>query len=242
LVLREDGSGYDCLCQNESNDSDRNLETFRDKKEQENLSFLHITNEYPVSFDKSEDLQTQALKITEEKVALVPYEKKIIKLDELFYLNIPKVDQIAASYHRRISLDAYNEKKALRSQVWAIDKITSEYKSFFSSLTIDAIAMHKLENIDEDYIGDLVSFEGLEFYSQNIGIKIKEDGLYSFIYYTHRRGWRLELYIAQDWIVSDNAFMKLKVKDRNRLSGLFRITNVDYSKNTVYGAPYIMGI
>lgn len=227
--------GFDCLCTKKPHVAQTQKEILpKDRKKILKDEFdLLLAKKYFLSKGKSVTRIDKSLKIDYE----------VVKNDskEFCYLNIPKLQYLASSYKYKSTLEQYIEKKTLFLQDWMRNKLFDKTKKFFSNIKIEALPIHKVKVIHEDFIGKLAFFEDLEFYSKNIGIKIKDASSYSSINYIDEEGWNLELYINQDYFTTNKVFMEFKIKEINRLNGLFRITNVDYEKNTIYGAPIYMG-
>lgn len=239
--LNEDGSGCDCLC---TEKQDRT-----DAQEYVNPTYAN-TNRDKILIDlllakKKLLLNGKDIKSSKQikKHPLVKYKTFSTIFKEFEYLNILKILKIASTYKHKFNMESYNEKEVLYLQTLIQDKLFSGFKSFFENLRADILPIEDVQVIHKKYIGDLASFENLEFHPQNIEKKtLNEDESYSHIYHTHKNGWRLELYIIQNWFTSNSALSKFKENGLIKLNGLVRITNVNYKKNTMYGSPIVLGV
>lgn len=178
-----------------------------------------------------------------------------VNLAHLFYLNIPRLNETALKYGYRVDLKEYNERNNLHSHGWDLNYIMLAYENLFKNLQIDALDFAKLGLIHESYIGSLVYFEKVKFRTKNINNISRQETNevnYKFtgdlkkdphIYFTHYNGWKLVLNINRNWITTDTAFSYFRPRDGvSTFSGFFRVTNVDYQENIIYGSPFTIGL
>ncbi len=178
-----------------------------------------------------------------------------IDLSHLLYLNIPRLSEVALKLGHKINLSEYNERQNLHSHGWDLNGIMTTFENVFSHLTMDAIKFSNINFIHEGYIGSLVYFDKLTFRTKNISFierKIIDKIEYQFcgdlkldphIYNMHVNGWKLVLNINRNWITTDTAFSYFRpAGGRSTFGGFFRVTNIDYEENIMYGSPFAMGL
>ncbi len=178
-----------------------------------------------------------------------------VNLAHLFYLNIPRLNEVALKYGYKVNLQKYNERQNLHSHGWDLNYIMLAYEKLFKNLRIDALDFNRLSVIHESFIGRLVYFERIKFRTKNIdyisGQETNEIN-YNFtgdlkkdphIYFTHYNGWKLVLNINRNWVTTDTAFSYFRPSGGvSTFSGFFRIINVDYSENIIFGSPFTIGL
>lgn len=178
-----------------------------------------------------------------------------INLAHLFYLNIPRLNETALRYGYRVDLQKYNDRKNLHAHGWDLNYIMLAYDNLFKNLQIDALDFVKLGLIHESYIGSLVYFEKVKFRTKNINNISRQETNevnYKFtgdlkkdphIYFTHYNGWKLVLNINRNWVTTDTAFSYFRPRGGvSTFSGFFRVINVDYEENIIYGSPFTIGL
>lgn len=220
-----------------------NHHTIIDKKE--NIS------EYSV--EKLHYIKDQYLNWIES--SLVQSAKWDVNLAHLFYLNIPRLNETALKYGYRVDLQQYNERQNLHAHGWDLNYIMLEYERLFSNLQINALDFNKIDFIHENYIGNLVYFEKVKFRTKNINQLSRseiEQVTYQFrgdltidphIYFTHYNGWKLVLNINRNWVTTDTAFSYFRARGGVSIfSGFFRVTNMDYEENIIFGSPFTIGL
>jgi hypothetical protein len=171
--------------------------------------------------------------------SLAKYESCDTNFSDFAYINIPRLNQLFLNYGKRVKLERYDEAKALYKHSWALKNILNKYKDLFSNTALDAIPLKNIKFIHEGYVGNVVFFENEQFHPKNIGVKNKKE--YSHIYQDSFNGWRLVLYINQNWIATNKAMKSLMNEQIDELNGFFTIVNVEYTKNTIYGIPLAIG-
>ena len=179
--------------------------------------------------------------------------KSKINLKHLFYLNIPRLNEVALNYGYKVDLQKYNKRKNLHEHGWDLNYIMIAYDNLFKNLEIDTLNFNKIDFIHEGYISNLIYFDKVKFRTKNINI-IHEESLtdYKFtgelkndphIYFTHYNGWKLVLDINRNWITTTTAFGYFRPSGgTSTFSGFFRVTNVDYNKNIIFGSPFVIGL
>lgn len=175
-----------------------------------------------------------------------------VKISQYAYLNVPRLDEFAAIEGYEIRRDAIAKDATLRSLGFELNNLMLAYRRSLEAMRIDAVAANTINFAHEDYVGRLLSFDGLRFRTKNLPLyRPKKADDFTFAgdlksdphIYHHFGSWRLVININPRWITTDTAYGLFRASGgASTLSGFVRLSQVDYESRTMVATGLALGL
>lgn len=174
-----------------------------------------------------------------------------IGIRQYAYLNVPRLDELAALMGYRIPHEPLEGGKHLSSLDYDLNYLIDRFRTTLERLPLETIAADDIHFAHEGYIGQAVSFDRLRFRTRNIPQFRPMAGETRFtgslehdphIYHPFPE-WRFVINVDPRWITTDTAYGLFRPSGGSSvLSGFARINSVDYERNTMVATGLALGL
>ncbi|WOY03667.1 hypothetical protein [Dickeya fangzhongdai] len=170
------------------------------------------------------------------------------KLEQLYYLNVPRLSLLASEIGIDIDFSKYGNFKTLYDLGWEINNVMSTFKRIINKIELKSFPMEKALDHLDDIIGNYISFDG-RFRTKNIIIpnthnenRISRNKNDPHIY-TDLKGYKIKASINYKWITTSTASCFFRPSaGHSHFSGFGIVNDVDKKNKTIYVTPYTIGL
>nr|WP_147326288.1 hypothetical protein [Hydrogenophaga borbori] len=176
-------------------------------------------------------------------------ERWTTKLHNFFYLNVPRLQALAAFAGVSIDLSRYGHIVALHELGWDLNRLMLGFKSLLQQADLKAIPLEKALTLGHSSRGALVSFDG-PFRTKNIDMPETTEGYRMAVrgdpstdpqIYKKVGDVRVTLYIDPRWITTTTAFVHFRPPGgRGSFAGLGLLNSFDAKRVNV--TPLVLGL
>lgn len=168
----------------------------------------------------------------------------------LFYINIPRLLELAIRYNENINLTYYQNGLALHQQRFEFIHVMHSTQQTLKRLLIKSLKLNLINFPRPEYQGLLIYFEHTRFRTKNIFKKNYEvntmiNGSLKYsphIYYNHTN-FKLILRIDTNWITTQTALGSFSPSGgTNNFTGIARITEIDLENQIMIGSTIVIGL
>ena len=168
----------------------------------------------------------------------------------LFYINIPRLSELALRNNEKLDLSYYQRNIALHKQKFEFLYVMNSTQKTLEKLFLRSLKLDSINFPSLDYQGYLVYFEHTRFRTKNIfkrnyEINTTNNGSLKqspHIYYNHHN-YKLILRIDTDWITTQTALGSFSPSGgTNNFTGIARITEIDLENQIMIGSPIVIGL
>ncbi len=165
-------------------------------------------------------------------------------LDQMIYINVPRLSEQAVLRGFRVDLSKYRDGASLSSLGWDLNHVMAAFDRVLAHLPLEAVSSKEL-SLHEGHIGALISFDRVRFRTKNVEVDRSRPisgnlDVDPHVYYRDR-GFKVVANIDGRWITTSTAFSLFR-SGQCVLSGLARVTNVDYESGVVTVTPLVLGL
>lgn len=178
----------------------------------------------------------------------VPWD---VSISQYAYLNIPRLDELAAMQGFSVDHPAIDAGQSLKELGYSLNALMSAYQRTLESMSISAVAYPDIEFAHEYYIGALVSFDRLRFRTRNMpqirprGVSENFQGSLNHDPHIYSRGasWKFAINIDPRWVTTSTAYGLFRASGgASVLSGCARINHVDYEQGLMVATGLALGV
>ncbi|NVJ54222.1 MAG: HNH endonuclease [Campylobacteraceae bacterium] len=215
-----------------------NHHTIIDKKE----------NEKEYSVEKLHSIKNKSIEWIRNSLKI---NKRIINIYYHFYMNLPRLLEIATTHGETFNLTYYVKGQPLYQQPFEFINVMASVRETLNKIYLDNIPFSKIFYPNNNLLNNLIYFENIKFRTKNIFQKNYEVNRYyvgnlnkdPHIYFKHENGWKLVLRIDTQWIPTQTALGSFSPPGGvATFSGVFKVTDIDYENNIMYGSPLVVGL
>jgi hypothetical protein len=174
-----------------------------------------------------------------------------VGISQYSYLNVPRLDELAAMLGYRIQHEPIQTGVHLSSLGYDLNYLIARFQSTLENLPLQAIPVADIQFAHEGYVGQIVSFERLQFRTRNLPPYRPPGGLTKFtgalnhdphVYHAFAR-WRFVINVDPRWITTDTSYGLFRPSGGSSvLSGFARINSVDYEAETMTATGLAIGL
>ena len=206
-------------------------------------------NEYDYPAERLRAIRSEYLDWLEGQLAQAqPWAANI---SQYSYLNVPRLDELAALLGYHIQHEALASDSPLSSLGYDLNYLMNRFRATLERLPLKAIPAAEIQFAHEGYIGQIVSFDKLRFRTRNFPQYRPESEPTKFtgsldhdphIYHSFPY-WRFVVNIDPRWITTDTAYGLFRPSGGSSvLSGFARINSADYELNTMTASGLAIGL
>lgn len=227
--------------------------TLEQRNQEDNLLLLCSTHHTEVDHDENEYTVEKLKNIKSEHIKWVDsnLNRKTtwnVNISQYLYLNIPRLLELSELLGHNIDLSNFNPSESLHSLGWNLNKIMLQFKIQIPLLELKAISITKIA-ISNKIVGNLISFENMRFRTKNV--TTPSIGIHDEVFtgnlekdphiYIKIDSWKYVFNINSQWITTTTAFALFR-SGQVCLSGIGRITNINYDNLIIMCTPITIGI
>jgi hypothetical protein len=174
-----------------------------------------------------------------------------IRIGQYSYLNVPRLDELAALLGYRIEHESLAGGAHLSSLGYDLNYLMSRFRATLERLPLQAAPADEIQFVNEMYIGQIISFDRLRFRTRNLPTYRPEVGPTKFtgslerdphIYHSFP-DWRFVISVDPRWITTDTAYGLFRPSGGSSVfSGFARINSVDYEHNVMMATGLAIGL
>jgi hypothetical protein len=174
-----------------------------------------------------------------------------VSISQYAYLNVPRLDELAALQGFVIDHPSIQEGHSLNQLGYSINALMSAYRRTLESMSIAAVPYAEIQFAHEDYIGAMVSFERLRFRTRNMpqyrprGASTNFSGSRDSDPHIYCRAgeWTFAINIDPRWVTTSTAYGLFRPSGGTSvLSGFARINRVDYEQGLMIATGLALGV
>lgn len=176
-------------------------------------------------------------------------ERWATKLHNFFYLNVPRLQVLAALTGRSIDLSGYGQIVALHELGWDLNGLMLGFKSLLQQVDLKAIPLEKALELGPASRGALVSFD-TQFRTKNIDMPETIEGYRTAVrgnpdidpqIYAKFGARRVTLFVDPRWITTTTAFVHFRPSGgRGTFAGLGLLNSIDAERANI--TPLVIGL
>ena len=172
-------------------------------------------------------------------------------ISQYLYINVPRLDEFSALSGFNIQRPPETDIKSLHEAGRSIFSFMQCYREAFENAHVMSANLADVSFVHEEYIGQLVAFDAWAFRSE--GLPYDRDDYFGSIdpiaktrrpiLSTKQRDFTLSIAVDSRWITTNTAYLLFTPQSGSVvLSGIVRITSVDYSLQTMSATALILGV
>jgi len=207
-------------------------------------------NEDEYTVERLHEIRTEYLNWLEGQ--LTPVQRwSATAIRQYTYLNVPRLDELAATLGYKIRHDALPGNSHLSELNFELNRLMMQYHDLLDNLSIESVPVGEIEFAHEGYTGQIVSFERLRFRNRNVPLYRPTGRATNFtgdlerdphIYHAFA-DWRLVINIDLRWITTSTAYGLVRSTGAGSIfSGFARINAVDFETKTMRATGLAIGL
>ncbi len=173
-------------------------------------------------------------------------EPWISNVSQYYYLNIPRLAILAASFNIEVDLQFLDSSQSLHSLGWELNSIVLEFKKILEIIHPSATDIDQINEFIPEQIGSTLSFnsnfraKGIPSPQEADSFKLTGDVIRDPQIYKKFREYRFIMTVNPKWITFATAFVNLS--GHVSCAGLCTIKGYDPDKKYIIATPLILGI
>jgi hypothetical protein len=182
---------------------------------------------------------------------LAPRARWSTTISQYLYINVPRMDEFSVLSGFALQRPPETDIKSLHQAGRSMAAFMQCYREAFESAHVASVNLNDVRFAHEDYLGQIVAFDGWAFRSQ--GLPYNRDDYFgspdpsakprrpSLSIRNH--DFTLSIAIDSRWITTNTAYLLFTPQSRMVvLSGVARIISVDYSLQTLFATALVLGV
>jgi hypothetical protein len=170
------------------------------------------------------------------------------KLATLFYINVPRLGELALTEGLDITPHDLYGHDSLSELGLGLVRVMHAYKNVLAALPIKSIPLVSISFIDSRSIGALTHFERINFRTKNIS---STSGVWEFSgslekcphIYVKISGWKFIILIDRRWITTRTAHVYFRPPSgQTEMSGFARINSINFASRTIIASGLALGL